>query len=80
VNQDRDFSLLIFLLIPGFIVLLGVAHRWEVVKNWIRPSAPDAPLLGGRPIPDYRCGLCRLGGQHYSMGKTFYLGTQHSFP
>ncbi len=47
MNHERDFGLLISLLIPGFIVLLGVAHHSEVVQAWIGGSVPDAPSLGG---------------------------------
>lgn len=47
MNHDRDFGLLISLLLPGFIVLLGMAHHSAMIQTWIGTSVPDAPSLGG---------------------------------
>lgn len=47
MNHERDFGLLISLLLPGFIVLLGLSHRSAMIQQWIGTSVPDAPSLGG---------------------------------
>ena len=47
MNHERDFGLLISLLLPGFIVLLGLAHHSTTIQTWIGTAVPDAPSLGG---------------------------------
>jgi hypothetical protein len=47
MNHERDFGLLISLLLPGFIVLLGLAHHSAMIQSWIGTAVPDAPSLGG---------------------------------
>lgn len=47
MNHERDFGLLISLLLPGFIVLLGMSHHSATIQTWIGSSVPDAPSLGG---------------------------------
>lgn len=47
VKHDTDFGLLISYILPGFIVLLGLAHHYPLLQTWIGEATDSAPSLGG---------------------------------
>lgn len=44
---ERDFGLLISFVLPGFMVLLGLAEHSILLQQWIGTSVPGSPTLGG---------------------------------
>lgn len=47
VKHDTDFGLLISYILPGFIVLLGLAHHYPILQTWIGHTSANSPSLGG---------------------------------
>lgn len=47
MNHEKEFGILISLILPGFISLLGIAPYSATVQAWIGTSGPDAPTIGG---------------------------------
>lgn len=47
VKHETDFGLLISYILPGFIVLLGLAHHYPIVQTWIGHATENSPSLGG---------------------------------
>ena len=47
-NRERDFGLLISIVLPGFIALLGFAQTNDTIRSWIgHASSQWAPSIGG---------------------------------
>ncbi len=58
VLNDRQFGILIAYVIPGFIVVNGLAYHWPTVANWLAPG--DQPSVGGFlyvTLASIACGL-----------------------
>lgn len=58
VLNDRQFGILIAYVIPGFIVVNGLAYHWPTIAHWLAPG--DQPSVGGFlyvTLASIACGL-----------------------
>ena len=46
-SREKDFGLLISFVLPGFILLLGLAHHSETLMTWLGKSGEASPSVGG---------------------------------
>jgi hypothetical protein len=46
-NRDKDFGLLISIILPGYIAILGFADHSERIQLWIGQAGSESPSIGG---------------------------------
>lgn len=46
-NREKDFGLLISIVLPGFVALLGLLEHSATLRLWMGQTASEAPSVGG---------------------------------